>query len=277
MHFEVKSVKPAKQKTDVAIIAVFADKVLGATARALNKACNGLIADALANGDIDASPGSTLLLPTKNLACGRILLVGCGPRDKLDRKNFRKAVSSALTSLKNKPYPKIALYLTLEKIRLADAERLGAICAATWLDVSYRFTRMKSEDSAPKESPTSMTIAATPGSAAAVRKGVKMGKALGLGMQFGRDLANLPGNVCTPSYLAKQARALASSNSRLNCKVLSEADMHKLGMGSLLSVTAGSAGRTSWTTSPTPQRRRRPRASWSHIARSWKPTSSPYG
>jgi leucyl aminopeptidase len=75
---------------------------------------------------------------------------------------------------------------------------------------------------------------------AALRKGIAEGDALGKGMKLSRDLANLPPNVCTPTYLAEQARSLAKTAPKLTCKVLNEADMRKLGMGSLLSVTAGS-------------------------------------
>ena len=56
-----------------------------------------------------------------------------------------------------------------------------------------------------------------------------------------RDLGNRPANECTPTYLAQQAREMAKGRSRLTVKVLSESDMKKLGMGSLLSVSSGSA------------------------------------
>jgi len=59
-------------------------------------------------------------------------------------------------------------------------------------------------------------------------------------MSLTRDLGNLPANICTPTYLAKQARELASGDKRLRVNVLDEADMKRLKMGSLLSVSAGS-------------------------------------
>jgi leucyl aminopeptidase len=59
-------------------------------------------------------------------------------------------------------------------------------------------------------------------------------------MDVARDLGNLPGNVCTPSYIAKQAKLLAKGDSKIKVKVLEEADMKRLKMGSLLSVSAGS-------------------------------------
>ena len=121
MRFEVKSVNPVEQKTDVAIVAVFENGELGSSARALNKASNGLIADALANGDINPKTGATLLLPTSDLACKRILLVGCGKRASFDRKQFRKAVTRAFSAVKARPYKSLAVYLCLEKVRKADA------------------------------------------------------------------------------------------------------------------------------------------------------------
>ncbi|MEC9376377.1 MAG: leucyl aminopeptidase [Pseudomonadota bacterium] len=240
MRFEVKSIKPKEFKTDLAIVGVFSDGILGVTARALNKASNGLISDALENGDIDGKIGSVLLLPTPHLICKRILLVGCGHRDQLNRKAFRKALKSSYSWLKNKPYSQISLYLGLEKIRGANAQQIGLISASTWLDIFYSFTQMKSEKIKKSNTPDSITIAGSMANKSALRKGVKIGKALGVGIAFSRDLANLPGNICTPSYLAKEARALAKKNARLSCKVLNESDMQKLAMGSMLSVTAGS-------------------------------------
>ena len=55
-----------------------------------------------------------------------------------------------------------------------------------------------------------------------------------------RDLANLPGNVCTPTYLAEQAHALAERHASLKVKVLEEADIRAEKMGCFLAVTQGS-------------------------------------
>ncbi|BBB24475.1 leucyl aminopeptidase [Isorropodon fossajaponicum endosymbiont JTNG4] len=65
------------------------------------------------------------------------------------------------------------------------------------------------------------------------------GQAIADGMSLTRHLGDLPPNVCTPSYLAGTAMSLAKEFN-LECEVLEEADMDKLGMGSLLSVSKGS-------------------------------------
>jgi leucyl aminopeptidase len=54
-----------------------------------------------------------------------------------------------------------------------------------------------------------------------------------------KNLANLPANVCTPSYLAETAQKLAKEH-KLDCQILERDEMAALGMHSLLSVASGS-------------------------------------
>ena len=74
----------------------------------------------------------------------------------------------------------------------------------------------------------------------ALKKGVKLGGALSIGKTATKDLSNAPGNLCTPTYLADQAKALAKQYDRLTTTVLDEKQMQKLGMGAFLSVSKGS-------------------------------------
>jgi leucyl aminopeptidase len=65
------------------------------------------------------------------------------------------------------------------------------------------------------------------------------GLAIAAGMELAKDLGNLPGNICTPSYLADQATEISKSHG-LAVDILDRADMEKLGMNTLLSVARGS-------------------------------------
>jgi len=71
-------------------------------------------------------------------------------------------------------------------------------------------------------------------------KGLVYGNAVGNGMNTARGLADLPANFCTPNYLASQAKKLSKGQAKVTTNILKEADMKALGMGSLLSVSAGS-------------------------------------
>ena len=71
-------------------------------------------------------------------------------------------------------------------------------------------------------------------------KAITDGEAIAAGVELARTLGNLPGNICTPSYLADQARELGKRSKMLKVSVMDEAGMKKLGMGALLSVARGS-------------------------------------
>ena len=69
---------------------------------------------------------------------------------------------------------------------------------------------------------------------------LKQLQALIQGLNLAKDLANAPPNLCTPPYLAAQAKQLAKQYKRMSCKVLGEKEMTKLGMNAYLAVTEGS-------------------------------------
>ena len=62
---------------------------------------------------------------------------------------------------------------------------------------------------------------------------------MAIGANFTRDLGNLPGNICTPTYLAEQAQALAKDFA-MRVEILDRDEMAAMGMNTLLSVARGS-------------------------------------
>ncbi|MCW5636036.1 MAG: leucyl aminopeptidase [Rubrivivax sp.] len=75
--------------------------------------------------------------------------------------------------------------------------------------------------------------------AGALAAGLARGQAVAAGVALARELANRPGNHCTPTYLAEQARKLGKSHG-LKVEVLDRKDCERLGMGSFLAVAQGS-------------------------------------
>ncbi|MGI9342724.1 MAG: leucyl aminopeptidase [Gammaproteobacteria bacterium] len=250
MRFEVKTGAATKVKTSCLILPVYESGPLPSVARAVNKASDGLIADLLGGGDIRGKIGDTLLArPGAGVAAKRIMLVGCGDKKKFNRKQYRRALQAAYAALARTRHEDAVSCLHLETAKGADVGRRAQMTAEVWQNASYRFTATKSHSNGNGNSHgkgkngatglKSLGLLAAGDKAAGVRKGVKRGEAIGAGMRLARELGNLPANVCTPSHLVSESRKLARGNERLKVEVLSEADMKKLGMGSLLSVTAG--------------------------------------
>src|SRR5699024_1546943 len=76
--------------------------------------------------------------------------------------------------------------------------------------------------------------------AADAQRGLREGQAIARGMNLTRLLGDLPGNVCTPTYLGETAKKLAKEFKTLSAEVLNQKQIEALGMGSFLSVAAGS-------------------------------------
>jgi len=64
--------------------------------------------------------------------------------------------------------------------------------------------------------------------------------AIAEGITLAKDLGNLPGNICTPTYLADQARELGSRHG-FDVKILDREDLGRLGMNAFLAVASGSS------------------------------------
>jgi leucyl aminopeptidase len=242
MRFDVNTRPVTEQRTACLILPIYSDGPLPKASRAVDSATHGLVSELIEAGDISGKTGTTLLFkPNDGVASTRVMLVGCGSRDAFGRKNFRKAVSSAFAALRKTGHETAVSFLNMEPVKGTDAYRRARITAEAWHNGSYRFTAMKTQHTPDPIAQKSVGLAARPAQKAAVRKGIKHGNAIGGGMAVSRDVANLPANVCTPTYLVKEARRIAKNSKHLRIEVLDEKEMQKLGMGALLSVTAGTA------------------------------------
>jgi leucyl aminopeptidase len=240
MKFQVKTGPASQQRTACAIVPIYSGGDLTAAARSLDAAGGGLITRALKNRDIKGDAGELLLLTnTGDLPCQRILLVGLGAKAKLDRRTWRKATRSALSAVARGKYTEAVLHLTTEAVGDADAYRRARLAVEIWLEVSYRFTAMKSEPDDKSPALKQLALASNGRDQRATRKGLSHGEAIGRAVTLTKDLGNLPPNVCTPSYLVERARGIAKQGNKLSLTSLTPAAIRKLRMGAFLAVTQG--------------------------------------
>jgi leucyl aminopeptidase len=237
IKFSARKIDDAGATTSqCAVLPLYRSGKLSGAARNLDKASGGAVSAALALGDFTGKSGqSTLLAGAGKIK--RILLVGCGDKDKFDREAAREMAKTAFDALKGTA-AKDALLLTADlSIEGADEDWLLEMLARHFTAGIYRYTRTLGKPK-PAVSISRVTVAVKGGKGAA-DKALGRGAATGLGINDARELADLPGNVCTPGYLAAHARKLARGNDRMKTQVLDEKKMRELGMGSFLSVTAG--------------------------------------
>ena len=238
MEFPVKTGAPARHRTECAILPVFDDGQLHGATKEFDRAARGAIAKLVRAGDTPARLGScTLVHRTQGTAAARWLLVGCGKRSEFSPKRLTTALSAAINTLRSGGTKEATSFLGYgTSLEPAEVARYSVEAARASL---YRFDELKSKTEAPPRL-ARLSLAVESGTDLnEVRAGIKVGSAVAAGSDLARDLGNRPANVCTPSHLAEAARNVAKRYARMEVKVLDEADIRKLGMGALLSVTQG--------------------------------------
>ncbi|MCP5467482.1 MAG: leucyl aminopeptidase [Sinobacteraceae bacterium] len=243
MQFEVFSKPLTQLPVDCLIVGIHENGELGDEARQLDRACKGALGKMLAHGDFPGRTGETLLLPgLPGLKATRTLLVGQGPRGAVSRRDWRKAVRAAVTALARTQVRSAALALARPADRDLDDYHFGRAVAEITHAALYRVNDLKTGKKPKPAALARLQVgpAGTKGSGEALRRGLAHGAAMGLGTRTMRDLANLPGNVCTPSYLAARARQIAAKYRSVSVRVLDEAAIRKEKMGCFLAVTQGS-------------------------------------
>ncbi|WP_210396908.1 leucyl aminopeptidase [Motiliproteus sediminis] len=240
MEFTISCDPIATHTTDCLILGVADGGKLGKIAKAVDKASKGALKTIIGNGDISGKVASTLLLQQlPGLAAKRVLLIGTGKAGERSAANYRKLLGAALNVLKQTGIASATFALEEDTVDERDcywrSRRLVEQVAAGL----YQFDRMKSK----KADPVKLETVAIYTSEADEETGelaIREGAAIANGVSTARDLGNLPGNVCTPTYLAEQAIALGEEYDNVSVEILDEEQMRELGMHSLLSVSAGS-------------------------------------
>jgi leucyl aminopeptidase len=232
----------ARAAAGCAVIGVYESADLGIAAAQIDKQQEGLITGIQASGDFAAKLGDTLMLPLpagSNTA--RLLLVGLGSRAAFTRKQYRKALQSSAQALAKTGAADAVVYLALEPVPELDMAYRARILAEVYASQAYKVPDLKT---APKPKPrrlASVSVAAADARGAkSATQGLHIGAAVGSGVAFARDLANLPPNVCTPTYLGNRALQLAKEFPSIKAKSLDESAIKALKMGAFLAVTQGS-------------------------------------
>ena len=243
MRFETWSKSIATLEVDCLVVGVFEDSELSSEARLIDQASGGRLAKLLARGDFPGRAGETLLLADlPGLAADRVLLTGLGARKSFGRKPWRKACAAAIAALMRTGVKSAAVALERPDAGVLDDYYYGRAVAELTGTALYRINDLKSGKK-PKPAPLAEVLAgpATRASTPALERGLAHGQAIGEAASLQRDLGNLPGNICTPRYLAEQARGLARRHRSLSARVLDEPALRREKMGCLLAVAQGSA------------------------------------
>ncbi len=243
MDFNIKSGDPEKQRTACVIVGIYESRRLSPVAKAIDEVSDKHLSNLIRRGDMDGRIGQYLLLHNvPGMIADRVLLVGCGKEREINDRVYRKIIANSISALNNTGSLECVNYLSELTLKGRDHTWKIRQAVQTAEHTLYQFDELKSSKKKTRRPLRKITFTVpTRKELPQGEKAMLEGQAVANGIKLTRDLANRPSNICTPSYLAKQAVDLAKGNRSLTVTVLEEADMEKLGMGSLLSVSQGSA------------------------------------
>lgn len=228
----------AKAKTAL-VLAVGETLSLGTNAAAIDKKTGGAITRALKGSKFLGKSGQTeTILGVDGLAADRIVLVGLGDEKKLDALAYQKAGGAAYGALDGAQVSSGEVQLDgvkSSKLNLSEASAHFAYGARLR---SYHFTKYHTK--------RTDEVKCYCGALSLVVKDEKTAKTVydplekvAEGVDFTRDVVTEPANVIYPESYAKEIKKQLEKLG-VKVEVLGEAQMKKLGMGSLLGVGQGS-------------------------------------
>ncbi|QIL21811.1 leucyl aminopeptidase [Thermomonas sp. HDW16] len=240
LEFSLNQTAPASASVDCVVIGAFADCSLTPAAAAIDTASGGKLKALIERGDVEGKTGKTALLhDLPGITAPRVLVIGLGDAAKFGVPQYIKAVGDAARALKT-GVVKSALF-TLSEVEVKGRDAAWNIrTAATAADhACYRYTATLGAKNKKRDEKGLERFEISGSDGAALAHGI----AIAAGVQFTRELGNLPPNVCNPVYLAEQAQEFAARSDKVECEVLDDAAMEALGMGSLLAVARASTNR----------------------------------
>ena len=225
MDFELKTLDAAgaaNEKTDVLLVLVTDGFKAG------KDPVSRLVGAALSARDLETKPGKLLhSYRNEGIAAPRVILAGAGDGA---GKRVQQAVQAAAGTLRSSSVRKLTILLPAASG--ADAVR-AAVCATA--DSSYVYVATKSKPEGRELAKVVIGVA----DAAAQKLAFQRAKATAVGIEFARELGNLPPNYATPSRLGEEASKLAKAHG-FGVEVFGPKEVARIGMGSFMGVAKGS-------------------------------------
>lgn len=240
MDFEIINDALPSLETECLVIGVGADAALSPSALLIDQVSGQYLSDVTSAGDIKGKTAETLLLrKVPGVSAKRVLLVGLGKADERHDRNYKKIIKSVMAQVKSLGLNDMTFALDGLASDHDDTYRQVRQLVEWSTAELYQYDQTKSKKA--DAHPIAKIAIHLPEDQTEEGEGALVdGTAIANGVNVARDLGNLPGNICTPTYLAEQAKELANEYDSVTCEVLDEAALAQLGMGSLLSVGNGS-------------------------------------
>ncbi len=247
MKFYAKPTDVAKVQAD--IVAVFVGRgkkegelVWSEEAKALDTPLAGGLTEIAEAEEFEPEIGKSLIIHSHSLIPGkRVLLVGTGSVADLTMRDWQTVAATIARKAKEVGAKRVAVAVSSILLDTFGTQETSQGLAEGMLLGSYVFTKHKGKGAKQKKNVIEEVHVVVPaGRLQAVANGLSNGDVVAQAVVLARDLVNEPPSVTTPTYLARQAEAIAKSSPLITADILDRKGMESLGMGGILGIAAGS-------------------------------------
>ena len=228
---QIQFVASAEQSQILAVM-VQEERQLVGLAASLDSAASGALTKAMASGRFKGGANSTLnVVAPAGVDADAVLLVGAGSAEKFNDLAIETYAAAAYAAVKLSG----AEVLTIDASHL-NAEQAARAAFAVRL-ASYRFDKYLTKQKADKI-PSIKSVRIVTENPVAAETAHEAFSAVADAIFFSRDLVSEPANILYPAEFARRVKEMEALGAKV--EILGEAEMEKLGMGSLLGVGQGS-------------------------------------
>jgi len=237
MKFQLKSDSISKLSADIIILAINKSNEL-CSSLSLSKFIQDDLNLIIKLDDLSKNAGSVNIAYMNDGAFKRVCFVRIQKQDSIDAEGLLKLAKNIFKSFKSIKCGTIALPVSQFINKKINEGTAANIFTKAAIDESYEINSLKSDKKVSKNN-YQINFQANKLNSNAIKLGIKEGQAIAEGMNLTKDLGNLPPNICTPTYLANQAKEIAK-DFKMKTTILSQKQIEQLKMGSFLSVAKGS-------------------------------------
>ncbi len=221
---------PARLGTPLLAVALVADASFPRALAALDAATGGALSRAVKQRDFKGNRDEAMLVLAKGRGPQRVLLVGLGKES--GAAAITRAASVAGRKANGMGVGRMAFWAGALDARGIENAAIGVSLGG------WEYTELKSVAGSGTRLPALTAAVICVADAKGAATALANGRAIAEGQRLARRLAIMPGNLCTPSYLAETAHDIAKRH-KLTCTVMGRKEMTALEMGSFLAVAQG--------------------------------------
>ncbi|QCI22811.1 leucyl aminopeptidase [Buchnera aphidicola] len=239
MNFFIKNCKLDKEKTDCIVVPVFDLCELSHSACYLDKCSNGYITSLIKLGDIQGKIGDTLILyKVPKIFSKRILLVGCGKKDEINKVRFKKIFKNTINILKKLSIKNI-IY-SFSELNINNIYWMTRVAVLSIKEFLYKVMKINNTNVDNINIDYIILDISKKHDLFIAKIALKHALAIDYAITSAKNLSNLPPNICNPLYLSSKAKELAEKyKNNIVVEVIDIKKMKELGMNAYVAVGDG--------------------------------------